>query len=122
MYRGGFGMAYRVRLRNGNAVASFMIDHGRFAPFSVSGGAAGAMTEIDVSQDGRVTHPAHVSKGSGYELRPGDWIEVRTPGGGGWGDPSLRDPTRIARDVQRGYLSPADAAADYGFLIDESEK
>ena len=122
MFRGGFGMAYRVRLRNGKAIASFMMDHGRFAPFSVSGGSAGAMTEIDVSQDGRITHPAHVSKGSGYELRPGDWIEVRTPGGGGWGDPRKRDPTRVARDVQRGYLSAADASANYGFPIGESKK
>jgi len=48
-------------------------------------------------------------------LQPGDWIEVRTPGGGGWGDPRDRDSARVARDVARGYITSAEAAADYGF-------
>ena len=114
-FRGGFGMSYRMRLRSGEATAAFMMDHGRFPPFSLAGGRTGAMTEIDVCQGGNVVRPAHFSKGSGYELRPGDWVEVRTPGGGGWGDPRERDPERVARDVERGYLSAAEAAADYGF-------
>ena len=114
-FRGGFGISYRVTLRRGEANAAFMMDHGRYPPFALAGGRTGAMTEIDVCQDGKVTQPPHVSKGTGYALRPGDWIEVRTPGGGGWGDPRQRDRSSVARDVARGYLSPAQAAADYGF-------
>ena len=44
-------------------------------------------TGIDISQNGRVVQSPHVSKGSGYALVPDDWVEVRTPGGGGWGIP-----------------------------------
>ncbi|HEY2815814.1 MAG TPA: hydantoinase B/oxoprolinase family protein [Casimicrobiaceae bacterium] len=112
-YRGGFGISYRVSLRRGEASAAFMMDHGRFPPFALAGGRTGAMTEIEIRQSGAVKRPAHVSKGAGYELKPGDWIEVRTPGGGGWGDPRARDRACVARDVARGYLSAEQAAQDY---------
>jgi N-methylhydantoinase B/oxoprolinase/acetone carboxylase alpha subunit len=72
------------------------------------------MTEIEVGQGDRVSRPAHVSKGSGFVLGPGDWVQVRTPGGGGWGDPSERDPAAIRRDVERGLVAPDEAAAGYG--------
>jgi len=42
---------------------------------------------------------------------------VRTPGGGGYGDPWQRDPMFVARDVARGYLTAADARADYGVVL-----
>ena len=113
-FRGGFGISYRVKLRRGEATAAFMMEHGRYPPFALAGGRTGAMTEIDVCQAGAVTQPPHVSKGSGYVMQPGDWIEVRTPGGGGWGNPLERDRERVARDVVRGYISPAEAVADYG--------
>lgn len=118
-FRGGFGISYRVTLRRGEATAAFMMDHGRFPPFALAGGRTGAMTRIVVGQQGRQTQPEHVSKGSGYELRPGDWVEVHTPGGGGWGDPALRDRSVVARDVVRGYISAEQAAADYGYRIPE---
>jgi N-methylhydantoinase B len=92
-----------------------MMDHGRFPPFSLAGGTAGAMTEIEVSQGGTVTRPPHVSKGTGYVLAPGDWVQVKTPGGGGWGDPRKRDRERVERDVRRGYIAPSLAAATYGW-------
>ena len=114
-FRGGFGMSYRVRLRNGEARAAFMMDHGRFAPFALAGGRTGAMTQIEICQKGNLVRPTHISKGSGYELAPGDWVEVRTPGGGGWGDPRERDRERIARDLERGYLTADEAATDYGY-------
>jgi len=114
-YRGGFGIRYRVKLRRGDATAAFMMDHGRFPPFALAGGRAGAMTEIEVGQGDAVSRPAHVSKGAGYEMKAGDWIEVRTPGGGGWGDPRARDRARVARDVARGYLTAEQAAEDYEY-------
>jgi N-methylhydantoinase B len=55
-----------------------------------------------------------VSKGSGFELKPGDWVNVRTPGGGGWGNPRERDRDRVARDVARGYITAEQARVDYG--------
>jgi len=47
----------------------------------------------------------------------GDAITVRTPGGGGYGDPWQRDPALVARDVARGYISADDASRDYGVAL-----
>lgn len=113
-YRGGFGIDYKVTLRRGEAKAAFMMDHGRFPPFAMNGGGHGAMTEIEVGQQGEVSRPEHISKGSGFELKPGDWVVVRTPGGGGWGNPRERDRERVLRDVTRGYITGEQAQVDYG--------
>lgn len=100
-HRGGFGVRYRTRLLRGEATASFLMDHGRTGPHGLLGGEPGAKNEIRVSQAGVVSEPPHLSKGDGYELRPGDWVEVQTPGGGGYGDPAERDPLSVEQDRRR---------------------
>jgi N-methylhydantoinase B len=102
-FRGGMGVDYRMRLLRGHAKASFMMDHGRQGPPGIFGGTAGSANEILVSSGGRIEVPEHLSKGEGYDLRAGDWIEVRTPGGGGYGDPSDRDEALVSRDLVKGY-------------------
>jgi N-methylhydantoinase B len=37
-------------------------------------------------------------------LKPGERVTVRTPGGGGYGRPAVRDPRAIAADVASGYV------------------
>jgi len=103
-HRGGFGISYRVRMLRGEGKASFLMDHGRTGPPGLLEGEAGATNEISVSQGDRVTTPEHLSKGEGYLLHPGDWIQVRTPGGGGYGLPADRDPKLVIRDRRRGYV------------------
>ena len=41
-------------------------------------------------------------------LRPGALVEILLPGGGGYGDPAERDPALRARDLQQGYVLPAE--------------
>lgn len=112
-FRGGFGVNYRVRLLRGEAKASFVMDHGVVGPPGAVGGGEGGRNEVEVWQDGAMTRPAHVSKGEGYELRPGDRVQVRTPGGGGYGLPGERSPEHVARDLARGYFTRSEFAADY---------
>jgi N-methylhydantoinase B len=112
--RGGFGVSYRTRLLRGAATASFLMDHGRFGPPGLLNGQPGATNDIEINQGGLVTRPEHRSKGEGYALAAGDWVQVRTPGGGGYGDPRERDPALVARDVRRNYISAGDAQRDYG--------
>jgi N-methylhydantoinase B len=40
-----------------------------------------------------------------YVLKKGDRVLVRTPGGGGYGRATARDPRLIARDRERGYVA-----------------
>ena len=112
-HRGGYGVSYRVRLLRGTATASFLMDHGREGPPGLQGGVPGATNELIVCQDGRTTVPEHISKGEGYELTPGDWVQVRTPGGGGYGDPRQRDPLLVRRDIDRGYITEGEAERWY---------
>jgi len=112
-HRGGYGVNYRVRLLRGSAKASFLMDHGRDGPPGLIGGAPGARNELLVGQNGVVAIPEHLSKGEGYELEAGDWVQVRTPGGGGYGDPRERDPARVRLDVKRGYISAEEAERWY---------
>jgi N-methylhydantoinase B len=53
-------------------------------------------------------------------LRAGDRLHVCVGGGGGYGDPLLRPPERVAEDVADGRVSPAAARADYGVAVDEA--
>ena len=50
-------------------------------------------------------------------LAEGDTVTFMTPGGGGYGDPYLRDPGAVLDDVRAGYVSPESAERDYGVLI-----
>jgi N-methylhydantoinase B len=117
MHRGGFGVSYRTRLLRGEATASFLMDHGRFGPPGLAGGLPGAPNEIAVCQAGSVSRPAHRSKGEGYALAAGDWVQVRTPGGGGYGNPGERAGASVLRDLREGYLIEEDAARDYGVRV-----
>ena len=104
-WRGGLGVSYKVRMLRGEGKASFMMDHGRTGPFGMLGGQPGALNDISVSQGGTLSRPAFGSKGDGFELAPGDWVLVNTPGGGGYGSPEERPGELIERDVSRGYLT-----------------
>lgn len=54
-------------------------------------------------------------------LRRGDVFAVVNGGGGGVGDPLLRDPAAVAKDVRDGYVSPELAADLYGIMLDEQD-
>ncbi|MDJ0944822.1 MAG: hydantoinase B/oxoprolinase family protein [Kiloniellales bacterium] len=116
--RGGMGVAYKVRLRRGTARASFVMDHGRTGPLGALGGADGGVNQVIVERDGAAYHPPHRSKDQDILIAAGDTITVRTPGGGGYGDPLQRDPTRVARDVARGYYTAEEAATRFGVVLD----
>jgi len=115
--RGGFGVNYRLRLRRGEATLSFMMDHGRFGPPGLLGGEDGARNEIIVQRkDGEYRSP-HWSKDEDIRLLAGDGVQVRTPGGGGYGDPLTRPPDAALRDVRRGYYTVEEALARFGVVL-----
>ena len=45
------------------------------------------------------------TKEVGIEIRPGDRFEIRSSGGGGWGDPAQRSQAARARDVAQELVS-----------------
>jgi N-methylhydantoinase B len=83
----------------------------------VQGGGDGAPNEVRIHRNGTVTIPEHLSKDQDIPLMAGDRVEVKTPGGGGYGDPFQRDPDLVRRDVMRGYYSSESAAALFGVAL-----
>jgi N-methylhydantoinase B len=111
MHRGGFGLDYEIELLRGDARASFVMDHGRTGPQGALGGRDGAVNRVEVHKEGRVIVPEHLSKAQDITLAPGDRVRVRTPGGGGYGDPAKRDPALVAEDVRLGRYTADEAKA-----------
>ena len=56
-----------------------------------------------------------------YPLRAGDRFRLDTPGGGGFGDPLLREPERVLVDVHESAISPQAAERDYGVVLTDTE-
>ena len=105
-HRGGLGLDYEIELLRGTARASFVMDHGLTGPQGVLGGGDGAVNRVEVMRDGKVLVPEHLSKAQDIALAPGDSVRVRTPGGGGYGNPAERDLERVAEDLRLGrYLA-----------------
>ena len=78
------------------------MDHGRFGPQGALGGEDGAVNEVEVWRDGVRHVPEHKSKAQDIPLVAGDRVRVKTPGGGGYGDPADRDPELAAEDKRLG--------------------
>jgi N-methylhydantoinase B len=82
-----------------------VMDHGRAGPQGMAGGEPGGVNKVAIVRSDGATHiPEHLSKDQGITLQPGDAIDVRTPGGGGYGAPQKRDPHLAHQDAQRGYF------------------
>ena len=54
---------------------------------------------------------------TGVHLRPGDVINFRSNGGGGYGDPRKRDPNLVLQDVMNEMISLEVARDIYGVVI-----
>ena len=116
-YRGGFGINYTVRLRRGTARASMVMDHGRYGPNGMAGGAPGGVNRVSVARQDGVYYPPHLSKDQGIALAAGECVHISTPGGGGYGDAHKRDPALVLQDVKRGYYSREEAERLFAVVL-----
>ena len=117
-FRGGFGVDVAVRIEADEANSTVLADRGRFGPPGAAGGGEAAKAEIIWYLDGEEFRPPHVTKASGVTMKRGDVLVVRSPGGGGYGDPVDRDPEAVREDVRLGYFDAARAQEVYGMSID----
>ena len=119
--RGGLGAIYEIEaLAEGATDVSLLGERGKFPPFGVNGGKSAALNRFVYQTDGGERTPPLVSKVTDIRIVAGQHIRLETPGGGGFGDPLTRDPLRVARDVNLGYVTPAAARKDYGVVIAEN--
>ncbi len=119
-HRGGFGLDYELELRRGAARASFVMDHGRTGPQGARGGVDGAVNDVTVLQSGKPYKPLHLSKEQDIPLAAGDRVRVKTPGGGGYGNPLDRNPEAVLRDVLLERYTTVQAAELFGVALSGS--
>ncbi|WP_254864276.1 hydantoinase B/oxoprolinase family protein [Halovivax gelatinilyticus] len=117
-FRGGVGLRRDIRVlddaRSG-AAFSLLADRRRNAPYGIVGGEDGKTgADALVRTDSSTSLPAKCTR----TLEPGDVVSIRTPGGGGYGDPSDRSTDAVRRDVVRGLLSAARARSIYGVDVE----
>jgi len=113
-YRGGCGIERVWTLTSEKATLSIMAERNKIKPWGLNGGHGGALGEFKlVKADGAETKlPSKVS----IEIFRGDTVIIRTPGGGGYGDPRDRDPEKVRADVLNGLVSPEAAREIYGLI------
>jgi N-methylhydantoinase B len=70
------------------------------------GGSDGVPHRYTLLSAGRPDRPLK-TKEVGIRVRPGDVLDVRSAGGGGFGDPADRTPEARARDRRLGFVSGA---------------
>ncbi|MGA1066575.1 MAG: hydantoinase B/oxoprolinase family protein, partial [Alphaproteobacteria bacterium] len=102
-HRGGLGLAREWRLDADWGVLSGNFDRFRFPPYGLNGGKPGTPGRFILTRDGK--SELLPSKISGVQLKRGDKVRLDTSGGGGWGDPSRRDPKLKLADQRAGYTS-----------------
>ena len=120
-FRGGLGIRRDVEVR-GEAACSLLGDRRRHRPYGIDGGEPGAPGEdwlLRAGGDDAASEATRLDPKTTLELVAGDAISIRTPGGGGYGDPADRDPEAIARDLRLEKLTPAAAREWYGVEPDE---
>ena len=83
------------------------MEHGKTGPHGLFGAERGACNEIRIIRASGVETLPHVSKGADIPIMEGEKVEVRTPGGGGYGPVKDRDPALSERDRRRGYVTAA---------------
>lgn len=117
-HRGGLGQTMVIGNRE-DAPLTFYARYERVenAPKGRNGGQPGATGRLSLGSGSATV------RAKGIQTIPeGDTIIIEMPGGGGHGDPNLRDPEAVASDVALGYVSPEAARAQYGVAVDGSGK
>jgi N-methylhydantoinase B len=113
-HRGGLGAVYEIELMEQKAEAFLFGERGLYPPKGVDGGGEAALNRFSYDSANGPQVPPMVSKMVGINLNKGQRVRLETPGGGGFGLASARDPALVARDVRLGYVTAAAADTAYG--------
>jgi N-methylhydantoinase B len=114
-YRGGCAVTMEFRITSGTAIVTTLSDRGTTGPYGLFGGEEGRKCGLSLSRKGT---PTSLFSKSTVVMQPGDVFRFEAAGGGGMGNPLLRDSKAVIDDVHNGYVTPAGAKTLYGLEID----
>ena len=115
-HRGGFGQVMEIGVRSPSPwTLSAMYDRTRCPAQGIQGGSPGSEGEVRTA-GGEELHPKRQQR-----IEAKGRVILSLPGGGGYGDPSERDPELVARDVNEGLVSVERAREVYGVVLEGGE-
>jgi len=114
-FRGGLGIR-REYLNLEDARFSIRSMKHVIPPNGCAGGKTGRPGDIWINPDGKDAKRLP-TRYADYPLKAGDIFRLDTPGGGGHGDPLMREAERVLIDVRNGNVSPEAAERDYGVVL-----
>lgn len=115
-WRGGLATVMEFKVFSPNSrITVRNRDRSIFRPWGTLGGLA-AETSNFIINPGRANERV-LGNTDIAVAEPGDVIHIHSPGGGGRGSPLEREPERVLRDVERGYVGVAAAREQYGVVI-----
>ncbi|WP_427870969.1 hydantoinase B/oxoprolinase family protein [Leucobacter luti] len=112
-FRGGVGVSRSYRF-TAPSTGICLVYKTKTAPWSIAGGDEGQPNQIVLNPG---TPREKVQGGSYNLLDAGDVLVNATGGGGGYGDPTRRDPEAVAKDVRNGFVSVEAAERSYGVAV-----
>ncbi|MEA2179206.1 MAG: N-methylhydantoinase [Solirubrobacteraceae bacterium] len=115
-WRGCPGISHAYEVIAGDPVLGTFGDRKVNRPWGVRGGEPGWAQNCFVNPGTDGERELGLAT-SGVQLHTGDVVEIRSGGGGGYGDPFERDPALVVRDVTLGFVSPDAARTTYGVAV-----
>ena len=112
-FRGGMPVRRDTRVLAPDTTLSTTGDRHTHPAGGLCGGLEGSPSHFFLNPD-TPSERAVPTVAVGVPLEPGDVVSVRTPGGGGYGDPLDRDPSRVVEDLLDERISPGIAEEVYG--------
>ena len=114
--RGGLGQTIEIGLSEDApfVMSAGTMDRVLFPARGRDGGKPGAVGTFGLSTGRRFEGKQK------HTVPAGERLLLELPGGGGYGDPHRRDPSRVADDVRLGLVSPETARHEYGVVVDRS--
>ena len=117
MRRGGFALVRELDVLT-DVTMTIHGDREKFPPFGISGGLNGGGCSLVINKGTDKEFNAGMYA-TGVHLKAGDHIYYTSSGGGGFGDPLMRDPQLVLNDVMDEWLSIEAAKQYYGVVIEE---
>ena len=105
--RGGLGIARQIRVLEDGTVFGCRSDSHLTRAEGVFDGEPGAPGRL-ICNPGRADEQVLPSKVSRLVLAAGESMRIETPGGGGAGPPTEREPERLAEDIRNGKMPKPD--------------
>lgn len=112
-FRGGLSTVREYRMLQ-EGMLTVRADRQKIMPYGVQDGRPGTASMNVLNPDGESERlPSKFARA----LKQGDLFRHLTAGAGGWGNPLLRNPADVARDVWNGKLSAEYARREYGVVL-----